>query len=482
MRAVSGLSLIPALPPARPSDEHEKCQTSFDDGSQTLDFDQFVETSCKIFECPILVQVLKMIQQPSKHAKKHGLKHKRKRSDEPHPEGSPNTKPNSHPSLRLVGFVPDHTRLSITAVYDHHHKLVEILMFKYAYAPIPRTLMKVIALKIPFTRHLTKFTIKQCRIDMYTIHDLNKILLISNITDICLDQCPLKEGNYDILLSDASSLQSLSLSRCNINDVVCERMASRLHHLEPAEPTLLVLNLSSNRITDVGTKYLAEALRNNRHLRYLNLSDNQISDYGAKYILDVLAEFPLNTDEIQDKNSCFKDYLLSKEELYRKYLIDLAIKIETSRRKSSLKRKLSAKKIKVKQEFEDEMMKIKARSMALETIGPFEHPFDSTMVTVKEGRSYCIGNFTLCYLNLRYNNLTYLSVQRLAKVVSHQKMYRNEKMCGLVNVLLEGNNVPKEVNEYILINKDLNKDHALSKGSIKETDKIKPTGHRNLSK
>lgn len=393
--------------------------------------------------------------------KSQGSKIKRKKSIDPHVETSSKSSPE-------INSKPEKDRLSITAVYNRLDELIQILMFKHPHEPIPRILMKVIALKVPFTQYLTKFTIKQCRIDMYTIYELNKILFVSNITDICLDHSPLKEGNYDILLSDSSSLQSLSLSRCDINDYVCERIASRLRYLEPAEPNLLVLNLSSNYITDVGLKHLAEALRGNRHLRYLNVSDNHISDDGAKHIFEVLTEFPMNTDEIENKNKCHNDYLKSMEELYREYLLKLIDK-QKARKKSSLKGKLITRRLKNKDEFDDKI-KLNARSLALETIGPFEHPFCPTMVTVKEGRSCCIGNFTLCYLNLRYNNLTDLSIQRLANVVRHQKMNRNEDLYGLVSVLLEGNYVPKEAYEYKMIYKDETRD--MSKLSIKNQEKL----------
>ena len=347
---------------------------------------------------------------------------------------------------------PESDKLLITAVYDSSNELVEILMAKFPFAPIPRVLMQLIALRVPFHTNLTKFTIKQCRIDMFTIYELNKILAISNITDICLDHSPLKEANYDILLSDASSLRCLSLARCNINDDVCVRIASRLHHLESAEPTLLVLDLSSNQITDVGMKHLGTALKTNRHLRYLNLSNNQIGDDGATYLFAALQEFTLNIDEVEDKNRCYKQYLKNKEALYRKFLFNLVISAKKFKRRSASLRVRSKGKTSMKNA--DEYLSMKARAMALQTAGLFEHPFGPSMVKAKGGQSLCIGNLTLCYLNLRYNNLTYLSVKRLAVVVRHQKFYRKEELCGLQNVLLEGNYVPENAEEYKTINED----------------------------
>uniref|UniRef100_A0A2A4K285 Leucine-rich repeat-containing protein 71 n=1 Tax=Heliothis virescens TaxID=7102 RepID=A0A2A4K285_HELVI len=431
---------------------------SSDDGLENADFDEFIQQTCKRFQCPtaIIVGREMLREPPPKSSKlKQESRSKRKMPAAIEKEPSFQTVSNLNPF--------EEKTLLVMAIYDSFNHLVEVVLSKYNDDVIPRVLMQLIALKVPYTRHLVRFTIRQCRIDIYTIYELNKILSLSNITDICLDNSFVKEGIYDMLLSERSSLRSLSLSRCYINDLVCERIAARLRKPEPAESSLLTLNLSSNQITDQGIKYLAEALRTNRHLRYLNVSDNHIGDVGAQYLFDVLQEFPLTWEETFDKRKCYLKYLRKKSELYQQYLSkfeDENAKRLAAKRSVTGKPKSSPKKDKVSirrdsRQSTSSIMSTKALSMVLEILGPFDHHFNSDNALVRDGNLHCIGNFTLCYLNLRYNNLTFKSVTSLLTVVKHQKMYRTENQCGLVTVLIEGNYVPEECLEYKFINKEM---------------------------
>nr|XP_021191140.2 uncharacterized protein LOC110376851 [Helicoverpa armigera] len=438
--------------------ENITSKSSSDDILENADFDEFLQATCKKFQCPTAIVVgRETVREPPPKSSKQRQESRSKRGAAMDVLPTPSTQNLSY----LNPF--DEKYLLVMAIYDTLNHLIEILLSKYNDQVIPRVLMQLIALKVPHTRHLTKFTIRQCRIDLYTIYELNKILVLSNITDICLDHSYVKEGIYDVLLSQKSSLRNLSLSRCYINDQVCERIAARLRRSEPAEASLLTLNLSSNQITDEGMKHLGEALRDNRHLRYLNVSDNQISDVGAQYVFDVLQEFLLTQEEIFDRRKCYVQYLKKKTELYELYLSKF--EEENSKRlaaKRSLtgRPRLSPKKDKVSirrdsRHSTSSILSVKARSMVLEILGPFQHPFSPAMAVVKDGDLYCIGNFTLCYLNLRYNNLTYKSVDALLTVVKHQKIYRTENQCGLVSVLIEGNHVPEDCIEYALIHKEM---------------------------
>lgn len=58
------------------------------------------------------------------------------------------------------------------------------------------------------------------------------------------------------------------------------------------------MNLSGNKISDIGAVYLARALRTNRTLLSINLSQNNIGDIGAKALADVISRFPLTFAEI----------------------------------------------------------------------------------------------------------------------------------------------------------------------------------------
>lgn len=385
--------------------------------------------------------------------------------------------------------IDDHT-LVLTAFYDHSNRLVEINMNNFRYQSVPRVLMQLIALIVPYNRQLTKFTIKRCRINMHTIYELSKILLITNITDVCLDQSPVREGNYDILLSDdASCIRNISLSRCNINDIVCERIAARLRHREPAEKTLLVLNLSSNHITDVGVKQLGEALRTNRHLRYLNIADNSISDVGARYIFDVLTEFNLSCEEVMGKRHRYIKYIKKKQILFYKCVRHLTGTSDDngsnkkSKKGTSGKNKMTMKRDKTKESpvgsMSDECITVKAEMMAADLMGPFEDPFSPSTVNVKDGCTYSVGNLTLCYLNMAYNNLTYLSVQRLLAVILHQQTYTNSRLCGLLNVVIEGNYIPSNCTELKTLNTELLKRMMLFGSRMNGVDKKSVLSSRN---
>lgn len=348
----------------------------------------------------------------------------------------------------------DHTLLVMT-YYDHLNRLTEIHMNKYQYHAIPWVLMRLIALIAPFNKNLQKFVIKGCKVDMYTIHELSKLLPLTNITEVCLDQSPLPEGNYDVLLCDTSSIRSLSLARCNINDIVCERIAARLKYLEPAENTLVTLNLSTNYITDVGAEHLGAALRTNRHLRYLNVAGNQITDVGANFIFEVLKQFPLTSEEIIAKRKRLADYLNKKQELIHRGLCEFKLEDHTSKKsskRSAPSRGHSARKEKVRDSLSDEGMKAKVEIMVADMMGPFEDPFGVETTKVLNGHCFSVGNLVLCYLNLAYNNLTFASIQQLISLLSYQQRTKTARLCGLLNIIVEGNYLPEECKEL----KDLN--------------------------
>ncbi|WP_337219594.1 hypothetical protein, partial [Vibrio parahaemolyticus] len=49
----------------------------------------------------------------------------------------------------------------------------------------------------------------------------------------------------------------------------------------------------------------------------------------------------------------------------------------------------------------------KACLMAESQIGRYKDPFAKKNLEIKDDVVYCLGNNTLCYLNLSYNNLSY---------------------------------------------------------------------------
>ncbi|XP_050355210.1 uncharacterized protein LOC126776605 [Nymphalis io] len=342
-------------------------------------------------------------------------------------------------------------KITTTFVYDNYNTLTEIKITKVS--QLPQILLKIIGLLIPFYKNLVRLSITNSRIDMYVVHELGKILNVSTITEICLDGSPLASDDYSMLLG--SRLRNLSLCRCKVNDVACEIIASKLHHAADAD-NLLLLNLSSNHITDEGAKYFGGALRTNRHLRYLNLADNHITDDGACYLLDVLIEFPLTHDEILNMRRRRLDYLKYRNTLYTKYLEEhcrashdqISQKFSMKRKKTStttLKSKFSTRKEKERPSSAsttEDFIKTKAEMMIAEILGPFQDPFHSHYTKNVKGYIHSFGNMTLASLNLAYNNLSYITIKKLYQVIVYQNSVRSSVLSGLVKVVVDGNNMP----------------------------------------
>lgn len=344
--------------------------------------------------------------------------------------------------------------IAITLMYDQYNSLTELKITNIK--QLPQILLKIIGLLIPHYRNIASISISNCGINMYIIYELGKMLHVSTITDLCLDGSVLRSPDYSMLF-ESKNLRNLSLCRCKIYDDACEIIASKLHHTATAD-NLLLLNLSSNHITDEGVKYFGDALRSNRHLRYLNLADNHISDYGAGYLLDVLIEFPLTCDELLGMRRRRLEYFKLKQTLYLKYLAECCnnsvdqISV-ISRKSSSKRRKTSTTTLKSKSSRKEkerpssssaneDFSKIKADMMTAEILGPFIDPFDSDSVKNADGYIYSFGNMSLASLNLAYNNLSYLTIKKLYQVLFYQDVMSNSNQKGLIKVLLDGNNVP----------------------------------------
>ncbi|XP_022836749.1 leucine-rich repeat-containing protein 71-like [Spodoptera litura] len=353
------------------------------------------------------------------------------------------------------------SKIGIDAIYDTSHNLVQIKFLKNQ--TIPRKVFKIIGLIIRFQKYLNSIVINSgltCEI----IHEIAKILPLSRITEICLDHSYIKEANYDILL-EQGFIKHLSLARCRINDVIVKNIASKLCYQQKAAKTLIALNLASNRITDVGAQYLADALRSNRQLGYLNLSDNMINDVGALSIFNVLMEFPLTSLEDHSRKTRLMIYLHRKLDL----IIKKTKEVRASEDKKNLKRRVTKTIVMAKKKNWEKdnnsgsgtaqhtrsipniepLFSDKAANIVEDMIGPFVDPFDDSSIFVKDHKTYCYGNNVLCHLNMAYNNLTYNSIKKLRNVVMSQHVH-GRKPRGLINVRLEGNYLPiscKELTE-----------------------------------
>lgn len=343
--------------------------------------------------------------------------------------------------------------IMIETVYDVNDNLVQLKFLKNNL--IPRKVIKIIALTIPYQPHLTSITINS-GLSMDTLYEISKILPNSNIIEISLDNTFVSEANYHTLLTH-SKLKHLSLAKCTINDDVVKTIVDQLKDPRSASQKLSALNLSSNRITDIGAKYVADMLRTNRQLCYLNLAGNRITDQGAMNILDQLHEFPLHDQEILESRTRYVTYLKLKRDLMNAFIMELqTVKFDKNPKKrimrkgkldaQSLQNLISQKRI---QETPAELQIIleKAEFMAEKKLGLFNEPFSPNNTFSKDGVVRCFGNNTLAYLNIAYNNLSYVSLKKLQEVLTSQKAVSITPR-GLVKVVIEGNLLPVACKEY----------------------------------
>lgn len=312
----------------------------------------------------------------------------------------------------------------------------------------------MIASIIQLYPYLSNITIAN-GLDMYGIYEISKLLAISRVNEVCLEHLNIKNAHYQLLLSEASNLSYLSLSKCTINDEIVEKMMAQLKHPLTASKTLLALNLSCNLITDSGARFIGEALRTNRCLQYLNLTGNMITDNGATFIFTSLMKFPLYDKEKYERDKTYVQYSLQKVKLMTKY-----IKQSTSQQNKELESKI-ARKVGKKSKKGDDLNadtdtvtnrsvdpkeRQKAKTYAENVLGIFQHPYDKTNIVQENGIEYCLGNNTLCYLNMAYNYISVVSIRKLLNVLTYQKdPARTPK--GLMRVIVEGNPLPADCAE-----------------------------------
>ncbi|OWR51839.1 hypothetical protein KGM_207326 [Danaus plexippus plexippus] len=456
----------------------------------TDNFDSLLVLACSKFNCPYTITVKKETKQDDYYKNLKNVDAKGRVKPRPsfvlqQDDTSKASISNSNNTSNLSEDYSFHVNtITVTVLYDNFNTLTEILITNRK--EVPMVLMKVIRILVPFYKNLTKITISNCKIDMYIIYELSKILQRSTIDSVCLDGSAMPLGDFTMLLK-TSNLTNLSLCRCSIDDIACELIASMLHCSAPAD-NLLLLNLSSNQITDVGVKYIANALRTNIRLRYLNLADNHIDDEGAGYILDVLIEFPLLYDEIMKMKTNRLKYLKLKNALYIKYLSeycnrsmdDLSETHSTSKKK---KPKTTAKRDKNKGQgwTNEESVKIRAEIMTAEMLGPYTAPFSPDTIKYNNQYYYSFGNDTLQYLNLAYNNLSYLSLKKLNKVVIYQKTLTSGNR-GLTKVVMDGNNLPISCSEIDNINHILGGKIMRFSGRLSEVVRRKGKGSLRIEK
>ncbi|XP_063370203.1 uncharacterized protein LOC134658453 [Cydia amplana] len=373
-----------------------------------------------------------------------------------------------------VSHQEDNDLIRIHAIYDYADNLVGLRFDK---SNIPRLLMQILGLIIKFQIYLTSLTINQ-GLNKYVLYEIVTFLPNSRITDITLDNCFLSEGTYYTLLENTSSLRNLSLSRCRINDQAVALIAAQLYHPKPGSTTLVILNLSSNRITDVGARTIREALKMNTKLAYLNLADNFITDEGAAAIFDILLEYPLTPQDVMDMKSRNIDYLRKKEAAIIQIAKDLRVTDMVKGKGKPMPRNVIKAKGKddITSEksacYNDAYFYEKARAMA-ESLTPSNDPYSSENVTYRDGVTYSLGNNTLCLLNLSYNGLSYPSAVKLLEVLVYQRDV-DRKPRGLLSCRVEGNPLPVGCREMVQVEEML--EYALSGPGKRTAAPIKKKG------
>ena len=342
--------------------------------------------------------------------------------------------------------LPTENAVPVTAYYDAKQRLVEIEIYG-SKVKVSRKLIGAISLSIPYHSSLTRFTFRRSGLTAELIFDINKLLPLSNISEIIFDDSSVKEANYYILLEQFSQLKHLSLNRCKISDEACIKIFKNIQFDAPALNSLQLLELGSNDITDDGAIYIGSVLRSNRSLVHLNLSGNKITDTGFLPILDSLLEFPLDSKEIYAMRQRKLTYLQDKAAVYERCLKTL--KPESSDVSSVTSRSKMLKRIRTKPGRVPNKLTIEeeAEIMSEAILGEFHDPFSPDDVVFKNGATNSKGNFILCYINMAYNNLGYLSVVKLHEVLQYQAKMRmrlnSNKETGLIKVTLDGNYIPK---------------------------------------
>ena len=121
------------------------------------------------------------------------------------------------------------------------------------------------------------------------------------LTSLNLDANPLGDSNVSLLLGADSLLEDLSLRFCDLNDTTTYGIGTALGTTRRWNKTLTSLNMSNNKIGDVGAIHIANGLKTNRTLLVLNLASNKIGDTGAAALATALSRFALDQEQVRSR-------------------------------------------------------------------------------------------------------------------------------------------------------------------------------------
>ncbi|KAK9708378.1 Leucine rich repeat [Popillia japonica] len=271
---------------------------------------------------------------------------------------------------------------------------------------------------------------------------------------------------YYILLRN-TILTSLSLRYCQIDSEGATKIAAYLQY--PSMLTLTALDLSCNFIADAGCNAIADALRTNRTLTHIALTSNQITNVGCIELMRVLQKFPLTHQEILIKRKLNMDYLLRCKvgRAHSTPVIPTASRIPIppptvvrppERPRSFPKRSfhgkskkgISPERLSGSSIASSRKPKINMPKKLAPVLSPISiilkdpHPFMHECVHENK-QVFCLGNFTLQYLSLAYNNINCMEVNDIKGMLSYQSSVKcgTRSPFGAVKLILDGNPILK---------------------------------------
>ncbi|XP_030034675.1 uncharacterized protein LOC115450731 [Manduca sexta] len=429
------------------------------------DLVMFIPYACVQLQAPFSVSVLKIVQDEyvskteekskksakGKSAISHQTSHAQHDSQEKEDE-----------SMTTGGALfGDPNEVVVTVVFDLGGRLVELQFNKTP--AVPRLLIKIIALCIPYQTCLSRITMRWVPLKGEIIYEMAKFLPQSHVTEVLLENTHVPQHNY-YQLFEFAHLRRVSLIRCALTDDDCVCIAVKLVHPQPASKTLTLLSLASNQISDKGACALAEALRSNRMLQYLNLSGNRINDDGATSILQSLMQFALTYDELLTKRERMMEHMRLKQEVFQRFVRELSAAMKEKspddgsrsvRRKTatgrSKKTSTTCIPLGVYHTSIMDAITMKADTMASELVGTLSDPFNVDETDTRDRQVFSLGNTVLCYLNLSFNNLGYETVAALVRVLSYQQRTVRKSGPGILRIVIEGNRMPASCSEYSII-------------------------------